>query len=50
MTRLKKGKRINLKKKKERNHKIISNTLTMGNKNIMRGTVIRNPNKTKQSK
>jgi hypothetical protein len=50
VTRLKKGKRINLKKEKKRSHKMILNALTVGNKNIMRETAIRNLNKTKQSK
>ena len=47
MTRLKKEKGINLRKEKERNHKVILNALTVGNKDIMRVTVIRNLNKTK---
>jgi hypothetical protein len=46
VTRLREGKRINLKKEKERNHKVTLNALIMGNKNIMRGTIIRNLNKT----
>jgi hypothetical protein len=33
-TRLKKGKRVSLKKERERSHKIILNTLTVGNKSI----------------
>ena len=48
--RLKEEKRVNLKKEKERSHKITLNTLIMGNKNIMRETVIRNLNKTEQPK
>jgi len=47
MTRLKKGKKINLKKEKKRSHKVTSNISTMKNKDIMRETAIRNPNKTK---
>jgi hypothetical protein len=46
MARLKEEKRVSLRKKKERNYKITLNILTVGNKNIIRGTVIRNPNKT----
>jgi hypothetical protein len=46
ITRLREKKRVSLKKEKERNYKIISNALTVGNKNIMRETAIRNPNKT----
>ena len=46
MARLKEEKGVNLKKEKERNHKVTSNILTVRNKNIMRGTVIRNLNKT----
>jgi hypothetical protein len=45
VARLKKGKKVNLKKKKERSHKVTLNTLTIKNKNIIRGTAIRNPNK-----
>jgi hypothetical protein len=50
MTRLKKKKKVNLKKEKERSYKVILNILTMGNKNIMRGIAIRNLNKTEQFK
>jgi hypothetical protein len=50
MTRLRKGKKINLKKEKERSHKITLNALTIENKNITQETAIRNLNKTKQSK
>ena len=50
MARLKKGKRVSLRKKKKRNHKIILNILTVRNKNIMRGIAIRNLNKIKQFK
>ena len=50
ITRSKKGKRVNLKKEKKRNHKVTSNASTVRNKNIMRGTTIRNLNKTKQPK
>jgi hypothetical protein len=50
VTRLKKEKRVSSKKEKEKNHKVILNALTMGNKNIMRETAIRNPNKTEQPK
>ena len=46
MTRLKKKKRINLRKEKEKSHKVILNTLSVGNKDIMRETAIRNLNKT----
>jgi hypothetical protein len=46
VARLKKEKKINLKKEKERNYKVTLNTLTVGNKNIMRGITIRNLNKT----
>jgi hypothetical protein len=40
ITRLKEEKRVNLKKEKERSHKITLNISTVGNKNIMRGTAI----------
>jgi hypothetical protein len=50
VARLREKKRVSLKKEKERSHKVILNILTVGNKDIMRGTVIRNLNKTEQSK
>jgi hypothetical protein len=50
MTRLRKEKRISSKKEKERSYKVTLNVLTVRNKNIMRGTVIRNLNKTEQLK
>ena len=50
VARLRKEKRISLRKEKKRNYKVILNALTVGNKNIMRGTAIRNLNKTKQPK
>ena len=46
MARLKKEKRINLKKEKERNYKMTLNVLIIGNKDIIRKTAIRNLNKT----
>jgi hypothetical protein len=46
MKRLREKKRVNLKKEKERNYKIILNALTVGNKDIMREIAIRNLNKT----
>jgi hypothetical protein len=46
MARLKGGKRVSLKKEKERSHKVTLNALTAGNKDIMRGTAIRSLNKT----
>jgi hypothetical protein len=36
VTRLKKKKKINLKRKRGRSHKVISNALITGNKGIMR--------------
>jgi hypothetical protein len=50
VARSKEKKRINLKKKKERNHKVTLNALTVGNKSITQKTIIRNPNKTEQPK
>jgi len=50
MTRLKEERKISLKKEKEKSHKITLNVLTMGNKSITQRTVIRNLNKTEQSK
>jgi hypothetical protein len=50
VARLKKEKRVNSKKKKKKSHKVTSNTLIIGNKNITQGTAIRNLNKTKQHK
>jgi hypothetical protein len=47
VARLKKRKKASLKKEKKRSHKITLNALTVRNKNIMRGTAIRNLNKTK---
>jgi hypothetical protein len=47
VTRLKEEKRDSLKKKREKNYKIILNALTAANKNITQGTAIRNLNKTK---
>ena len=46
MARLKEEKEVSLKKEKERNYKVILNALIMRNKDIMRGTAIRNLNKT----
>jgi hypothetical protein len=50
MARSKKEKKVSLKKEKERSHKVTLNALTVGNKNTIRGTAIRNPNKTEQPK
>jgi hypothetical protein len=50
VTRLKEGKRISLRKEKERSHKVILNALIVRNKDIMRGIAIRNLNKTEQPK
>jgi hypothetical protein len=50
VARSKEGKRISLRKEKERSHKVTLNILTVRNKDIMRGTVIRNLNKTEQPK
>jgi hypothetical protein len=50
VARLKKEKKVSLKKEREKSHKVTLNALTVGNKNITQGTVIRNPNKTKQPK
>jgi hypothetical protein len=47
MARLKKEKRNNLKKKRERSYKMILNALIAANKSIMQGTVTRNLNKIK---
>jgi hypothetical protein len=46
VTHSKEERKVNLKKKKERNYKIILNILTVGNKGITQETAIRNPNKT----
>jgi hypothetical protein len=46
VTRLREEKGVSLRKEKERSYKEILNALTVGNKNIMRGTAIRNLNKT----
>jgi hypothetical protein len=48
--RLKKEKRISLRKKRGKSYKVISNALTIGNKNITQGTAIRNLNRIKQPK
>jgi hypothetical protein len=50
VARLKKKRKINLKKEKEKSHKITLNALTVKNKDITQRTVIRNLNKTKQLK
>jgi hypothetical protein len=50
MTRLKKERKINLRKKKVRNHKIILNISIMANKSIMPETTIRNRNKMEKLK
>jgi len=50
VTRLKKEKKVSSKKEKKKNYKITLNALTIGNKNTMRGTAIRNLNKTEQPK
>ena len=50
MARLKEEKKVSLRKEKERNHKITLNALIVRNKDIMRGTAIRNLNETEQSK
>jgi hypothetical protein len=50
VTRLREKKRVSLRKEKERNYKMTLNALTVRNKDIMRGTAIRNPNKTEQPK
>ena len=47
MTRLKKGRKVSLRKERERNHKITLNALIMRNKNITQETAIRNLNKIK---
>jgi hypothetical protein len=40
VARLRKGKRVSLKKEKERSYKVTLNALTAGNKDIMRGIAI----------
>jgi hypothetical protein len=40
VARLKEKRKINLKKEKERNYKVILNTLIVGNKDITQGTAI----------
>ena len=45
--RLKEGKKVSLKKERERSLKMILNALTVGNKSITQGTAIRNLNKIK---
>ena len=46
VARLKEEKRVSSRKEKERSYKVTLNALTIRNKNIMRGTTIRNLNKT----
>jgi hypothetical protein len=48
MARLKKEKRANLKKKKERSHKVTLNILIIVSRDIMLGIATRNRNKTKK--
>jgi hypothetical protein len=48
--RLKKGKKVSLKKEKERSHKMILNALTVENKSIIHGIIILNLNKIEQPK
>ena len=50
VARLREEKRVSLRKEKERSHKLTLNTLIVGNKDIMRGTAIRNLNRTEQLK
>jgi hypothetical protein len=50
MARSKEERKVNLKKEREKSHKVILNALTVKNKDITQGTAIRNLNKTEQSK
>jgi hypothetical protein len=50
MTRLRKEKRVNLKRKKGKSHKVTLNTLIMTNKGIMLEITTRNRNKTEKLK
>jgi hypothetical protein len=48
MTRLKEKRRISLRKKKKRSHKVILNALIVANKGIIPETITRNRNKIKE--
>jgi hypothetical protein len=50
MTPLREKKRVNLKKERVKNHRVISNALTVRNKSITQRTVTRNPNRIRQLK
>jgi transcription initiation factor IIE alpha subunit len=50
MARLKEKRRVNLRKERTRNHKIILNALIMVNQSIMPGIITRNRNKMEKLK